>query len=601
MPLEEEIQSRAFVVGGRLGWVAELPCGLQFVRSAVEAACRWLEEMGLPKEDVEPWMAVLPEALNNAIEYAPEPARSLPVRLDMRLGEKAVEAAVWDHTPGFEWPAEPPSLPPPESEGGRGLYIIFSMTDEAGYLRGREGNLLVLRRKRARPGPLPEGSSPENQRRIEEDRTALEEMTEELALTYEALSLLYQYGPAIVAGEGLSELIRTLIERLAELTRSDLVVFRLLDENRKILNVSAVYPTELQGRIRAIEPDKTPKSIEWVAFDTLQDQWIEADSLREDDPLRSAGITPKTGFCHAVRGKENKPLGSVLMARKTAEEYVAREVQLLNTIFDFIGIQIANRRLIEEQTRMRLAERELEIAAQAQRSMLPHQLHQCPPFSIAAYCQSARKAGGDFYDVIGCRQGGELIVLSDVMGKGIAAAMFAVVMRTAVRTLSAYFSRPGRLLSHVNRVLCADFERADYFTTAALAYLQPADGKLAYAVAGHPPMLIWDPIEGRARDFGRPDLPIGIQQDVAYEDFQLEFAPGMLALLYTDGVTEARNKAGEFFGDERLKEWMTLAGPEIDCAQTAVALLRSTLEEFGAGASLADDQTFLFIHRAKGA
>ena len=75
----------------------------------------------------------------------------------------------------------------------------------------------------------------------------------------------------------------------------------------------------------------------------------------------------------------------------------------------------------------------------------------------------------------------------------------------------------------------------------------------------------------------------------------------MLALLYTDGVTEARNKAGEFFGDERLKEWMTLAGPEIDCAQTAVALLRSTLEEFGAGASLADDQTFLFIHRAKGA
>ena len=280
---------------------------------------------------------------------------------------------------------------------------------------------------------------------------------------------------------------------------------------------------------------------------------------------------------------------------------VAREVQLLNTIFDFIGIQIANRRLIEEQTRMRLAERELEIAAQAQRSMLPHQLHQCPPFSIAAYCQSARKAGGDFYDVIGCRQGGELIVLSDVMGKGIAAAMFAAVMRTAVRTLSAYFSRPGRLLSHVNRVLCADFERADYFTTAALAYLQPADGKLAYAVAGHPPMLIWDPIEGRARDFGRPDLPIGIQQDVAYEDFQLEFAPGMLALLYTDGVTEARNKAGEFFGEERLKEWMTLAGPEIDCAQTAVALLRKTLEEFGAGASLADDQTFLFIHRAKGA
>src|ERR1035441_7130378 len=122
-----------------------------------------------------------------------------------------------------------------------------------------------------------------------------------------------------------------------------------------------------------------------------------------------------------------------------AHPAAAAQVNLLHTFVDFLAIQMLNARLLDERTATRVTRRELEIAAEIQRSLLPAQLPSCLPFALAAACQSALQVGGDFYDVIPAGESAVLLVIADVMGKGVPAALFAAVLRTTIRSMPQLF------------------------------------------------------------------------------------------------------------------------------------------------------------------
>ena len=135
--------------GARNSLTLELPCDLAQVRAVAGKVTTFLAEGGCNERETGETHLALIEACTNAIRHAPPPAKSQNIQIEVRLHAAELELRVTDHTGGFRWPAEI-SLPHPESESGRGLFLIRMLMDTVDYLHREEGNLLILRKKRGR-------------------------------------------------------------------------------------------------------------------------------------------------------------------------------------------------------------------------------------------------------------------------------------------------------------------------------------------------------------------------------------------------------------------------------------------------------------------
>ena len=241
----------------------------------------------------------------------------------------------------------------------------------------------------------------------------------------------------------------------------------------------------------------------------------------------------------------------------------------------------------------RLLQRELEIARQIQESLLPKSFPELPGFDLAGFCRSARHVGGDFFDVISVSRPGALLVVADVMGKGVPAALFAATLRTLLRTMVQWTDGPGDLLARINRLMFQELSSVDMFVTAQVALLDADQRTLTVANAGHCPLLLGNGTEIEAIC---PDgMPIGIVSDAIYPETVACLAPSACALLYTDGVTETRNPNGDAFGQPRVEAWLANVSrgtiPAEELKQDMIAQLR----KFESGSGAGDDQTFLLL------
>ena len=554
----------------------ETACEFSAVRAGVSQISAWLGELALPEADLGAWELSLIEAGNNAVKYAPPEARRRPVSFEISAGIRDVEARVTDHTPGFDWP-EKIALPEPDAEHGRGLYLIKSLTDEVFYLRHPGQNVLVLRRARpARSQGLPETS--DLQHRLAEAEAALTDMTAELSANYESLVAVFRYSSELGGYADLAEFSNRLLRDLLQIAEADGVVLRLVSADGKKLETSLVLPHERAAKIPPLVlVDETIKSVELRAARSRTDVWFSPEEpLDKGDPLRTT-LPLGNGICHGFCVRDQL-VGTVAMGRLAANKpFTAAQVNLLHTFVDFLAIQIVNARLLNERTAARVTRRELEIAADIQRSLLPAQVPVCPPFSLAATCQSALQIGGDFYDVIPAGNRAALLVIADVMGKGVPAALFATVLRSTIRSMGHLFTQPGELLGAVNKTLFPDLSRVDMFITAKVAYLDPQRGGMISANAGHCPMIFW----GTGLEKSVP-TPVG-------------FPLGIAVLMYTDGLNEGRNAVGEQFGEARLRQSVGEAVARSRDAEGAKNLLLHRLEDFRGAAPLTDDQTFILI------
>ncbi len=152
-----------------------------------------------------------------------------------------------------------------------------------------------------------------------------------------------------------------------------------------------------------------------------------------------------------------------------------------------------------------------------------------------------------------------LLVIADVMGKGVPAALFAAVLRTTIRSMPQLFDQPGELLATANRTLYPDLSRVDMFVTAQIAYLDPRRQKIISASAGHCPLLVCQPGAAVAGAVGHSGFPLGIEPLTRYAQIETPLPPDSAALLYTDGLSETRNAAGEMLGEKKPAQ---AAGPD---------------------------------------
>jgi sigma-B regulation protein RsbU (phosphoserine phosphatase) len=239
-----------------------------------------------------------------------------------------------------------------------------------------------------------------------------------------------------------------------------------------------------------------------------------------------------------------------------------------------------------------MVERELKDIASIQQALLPPSLPEIPALDLAAHYEPARRAGGDYYDFLPLPGGAWGLLIADVSGHGAPAAVEMAITRTLAHLRAHTKVEPSEMLEFLNEHLCAHFrQRPGGFVTAFFGIYDPASRALRFASAGHPAPRIRRCRHGTVLtldDVG--GLPLGILSGKRYQQAVRELVAGDLAVLYTDGITEAFNGAGEQFGTDRLDRSLE------DCGGVAADLIASvlaSLEEFTRGRERTDDVTLV--------
>jgi serine phosphatase RsbU (regulator of sigma subunit)/anti-sigma regulatory factor (Ser/Thr protein kinase) len=577
------------------------------VRAAVQAVRGFLAEEGWGEGDLMSFELALAEACNNAIEYATGAGRDQPIMVEVLSDASQVEFSIHDHTPGFDWP-EKLELPSPESESGRGLWLIASLMNYAGYFRGRGENILVLRKSRPSVAPIIKPrAEPERAADAAEKDAIISDMVEELSSCYESLSAIFRYSGELGQTGSQKEFARRLLGDLLRILQADWFVLRLVPKDKLELAVFAASEPALELGPLTPGPQTAEgrQPLEIEAALTRQTVWFDAGKPpTADDPLTKA--KPRSaGMAHPIL-LGGRLIGTLTLGRKQAAgtvaarsgaTFTAAQTNVVTTFADFLAIQIANARFQEEQLHQRLVAHELEIARNIQRSLLPSTLPQVAGLSLAAFCRSAREVGGDFYDAIKVGDDALLLVIADVMGKGIPAAMFAAILRSLLRASPELTRQPSALLTRVNRLMYRELSDVDMFITAQLALVDGAARKITTASAGHCPLglALAGAAAGTVRGFSPEGMPLGIKPDTVFEDETADLPENCRVLLYSDGLTETLDRGGKPFGQARLFDWLMRSTAGWRTAEKLKDELVSELDAHHADAVLKDDQTFLIL------
>ncbi len=234
----------------------------------------------------------------------------------------------------------------------------------------------------------------------------------------------------------------------------------------------------------------------------------------------------------------------------------------------------------------------LQIASEIHQGMLPQKLPQLPAYPLCGFQRSCQEVGGDYYDAIRLQDGGLLVIIADVAGKGYPAAITVANLRAMLHAM-AHLQMPfADAAAYINDTLCETLT-GGRFVTMFMARLNPADGELQWLNAGHVPPMLASESDIELLEASVP--PMGLQPGLGFEATVRQLQAGDTLLAYTDGVTEARNRSGqEMFGDERLRQWFEREhdAPLVDMANR----LNEELESFGSTAS-EDDLTLLCLRR----
>jgi serine phosphatase RsbU (regulator of sigma subunit) len=285
--------------------------------------------------------------------------------------------------------------------------------------------------------------------------------------------------------------------------------------------------------------------------------------------------------------------------RRSERGYSTDDLRLLNSLAGYaapamrVG-QLVRQQQAEARQRERI-EQELKIAQIIQQQFLPKQLPDLPSWHVAAFYRPARTVGGDFYDFIPLPDGRVMFVVGDVTDKGIPAALVMASTHALLRDAAPRLISPGKVLGHVNEMLCVDIP-AHMFVTCLALVLNPVSGEVVFANAGHDVPYVRT--QGGVAELRARGMPLGLMPGMDYEERRFQFEPGDCALLHSDGLAEAHAPDREMFGFPRVSA-LVGKGPS---GEALIDLCLTELGSFtGANHEQEDDITLVSLQRSPSA
>ena len=289
-----------------------------------------------------------------------------------------------------------------------------------------------------------------------------------------------------------------------------------------------------------------------------------------------------------------EPVGGIYISRSQDPDTVADLLPVAKSLAAQISSTLHSAQVYAQTLAHETVARELAMAGQIQASFLPSELPDVAGWQLSATLKPAREISGDFYDFIPLPHGRLGIVIADVSDKGMGAALYMALSHTLFRTYATeYHTRPELVLSIANGRILSD-ARAGLFVTVFYGILDPATGTLTYCNAGHnPPYLLSAQNRDTVQTLPKTGMVLGVVEDATWKKETVRLAPGDVLVLYTDGVTDAENEQGAFFGLERLLQ-IAQANLGRSAQDTQDALLAG-VHEFMGDAPQFDDITLVIV------
>ena len=310
---------------------------------------------------------------------------------------------------------------------------------------------------------------------------------------------------------------------------------------------------QITSRAAAIPPISITKSDPLVTYLEKSPLVVDVNKLNVDSPtlniLRDAGaelIAPLLSSGELV--------GILILTSKRSEqEYSTDDRQLVNLLAAQVAPAVRVAQLVK-QSQVELLEKErveqeMRVARLIQQTLLPKAPPEMAGWKLGVHYQPARAVGGDFYDFFPLPDGRVVIVIGDVTDKGVPAALVMASTRAILRGAARRMLAPGEALKRSNELLLPEIP-SHMFVTCLYAILDPKTGDLLFANAGHNlPVCRQD---GKVRELRATGMPLGLMEDIEYEEQTAVIQPGERLLLYSDGLVEAHNPQGQMFGFDRL-------------------------------------------------
>jgi phosphoserine phosphatase RsbU/P len=317
--------------------------------------------------------------------------------------------------------------------------------------------------------------------------------------------------------------------------------------------------------------------------------FVSSDVQHEPRYINARGRTRSEMVAPIISNEE--VIGVFDLESDELNAYSNDDVEVLLLLASQVAIIIEKVMLHEQLIEKQRLQAQLEIARQVQLELLPAKDPQLEGFDISAYNFPTEEVSGDYYDWVRIYEDQIGIVIADVSGKGVPAALLMAFLRASLRAATHIGYSPHISMSKVNYLLWESIER-NQFVTAFYGVLDATNRTLAYSNAGHnPPILI--AADGTVRFEERGGVPLGMFRDSRYYEYYETIDPGQILVLYTDGVTEATNHAGEEYGRDRLVD--AIHRSRDLAAREMIDFLHRDLMEWTDGRNPPDDVTFFVV------
>jgi sigma-B regulation protein RsbU (phosphoserine phosphatase) len=414
---------------------------------------------------------------------------------------------------------------------------------------------------------------------------------------YEQAALL-DFSSQLLSRLDLDDLMRYLVEEVRQMLRADACALLLPAEEPGFLDFRAasgwhVDPVAEHRHVSAEEGSGAALAMRTQRPYLEEDLDRSALAAQIPDWLRAEGF-----HGHAVVPliADGRSIGTLVLDTRQPRRLDESELRLLRLMANQAAIAVEKARLHQEEVKGQGLERELAIGQQIQLSLLPKEWPVAPGWEFAAFYQAARLVGGDFYDLFelpgepGCVG----LLIADVMGKGVPAALFMAVSRTVIRTTALDGHSPSDTLMQANELILQD-SHSKLFLTAFYGVLDTRSGRLVYANAGHNRPLRLQPATGKFEELSARGIVLGAMRDIELEECEIEVAPGDLLVFYTDGITEAMDASHQQFDTQRLRAAVA-AGAQGSTPQILEAVV-DAVHAFTGGVAQSDDMALIVVKR----
>lgn len=290
---------------------------------------------------------------------------------------------------------------------------------------------------------------------------------------------------------------------------------------------------------------------------------------------------------------EEKVIGLVYLDSIAGRPFTAEDLTLLTVLANIAAIRIEHARLIELEQAERLMQAELRQAAEIQRGLLPKSDPVLPGFDIAGHTEPCRTVNGDYYDYLPMSGGRLALIVGDVAGKGLSAALLVSAIQARLHTIGEEDLPVEQMVARLNRGMIRNMP-GGRFITMVVSVLDGATGALRYTNAGHNhPLLVRASGQIEPLDVG--GLLLGILAQAEYAGADIVMEPGDVLVFFSDGVTEAANAADEEFGEQRLAELVRTMRDQP--AAEIGAAIREAVRRHLDGSPALDDVTVVVVKR----